>query len=300
MSDITERIAELKKARNAVILAHNYCLPEVQDIADMVGDSLGLSVKAAETDANVIVFCGVTFMGETAKILSPGKRVLLPDPDAICDMAAMCSPEALEKARMDDPGRTVVGYVNTTGPTKCQMDVCCTSGNALKVVGNLDSDRILFVPDRNLGDYVSRNHPGKDIRLWNGCCPIHDGLTASDLDELISANPGAYVMAHPECRAEILERCDFIGSTEAMLKQIPEVENDAIIVMTEVGMLHRMELAFPEKRFSFPGKAVCGSMKLTTLEKIADCLENMTGEVILDERIIREAYAPVKKMTEIL
>lgn len=300
MSDIGNRIVELKKTRNAVILAHNYCLPEVQDAADMVGDSLGLSIKAAETDAETIVFCGVTFMGETAKILSPGKRVLLPRPDAVCDMAAMCRPDDLAEARASDPGRTVVGYVNTTGPAKCQMDVCCTSGNALKVVESLESDRILFVPDRNLGDHISKNVPGKDIRLWDGCCPIHDRISAEDLDDLIAANPGAYVMAHPECRAEVLSRCDFVGSTEAMLKQASNVDSESIIVMTEVGMLHRMELAFPGRRFVFPEKAVCDSMKLITLESVAECLENMTGEVVLDDEVIRKAYIPVKRMTEIL
>ena len=297
--DIQDEIRELKQRRNAVILAHNYTLPEVQDVADMVGDSLGLSIKASETDADVIVFCGVTFMGETAKILSPKKTVLLPVPDALCDMASSCSPEELRKAREGDPDRIVVGYVNTTGPTKCHMDVCCTSGNALKVVESVGDRKILFVPDRNLGRFVSNRHPEKDIKLWNGCCPIHDKLTIDDLVQLKKAHPDAYVMSHPECPEPVLEASDFTGSTEAMLKQAGAVERKEFIVMTEVGMKHRLEKAYPEKRFIFPENAVCGSMKMITLENLRDCLRDLSGKVELSDEVIAKAYAPVKRMTEI-
>ena len=297
--DIQDEIRELKQRRNAVILAHNYTLPEVQDVADMVGDSLGLSIKASETDADVIVFCGVTFMGETAKILSPKKTVLLPVPDALCDMASSCSPEELRKAREGDPDRIVVGYVNTTGPTKCHMDVCCTSGNALKVVESVGDRKILFVPDRNLGRFVSNRHPEKDIKLWNGCCPIHDKLTIDDLVQLKKAHPDAYVMSHPECPEPVLEASDFIGSTEAMLKQAGAAERKEFIVMTEVGMKHRLEKAYPEKRFIFPENAVCGSMKMITLENLRDCLRDLSGKVELSDEVIAKAYAPVKRMTEI-
>ena len=297
---ILEEILELKKERNAVILAHNYTAPEVQDVADMVGDSLGLSIKAAETDADVIVFCGVTFMGETAKILSPEKTVLLPRPDAVCDMAATCPPEDLKKAKEANPDRIVIGYVNTTGPAKCHMDICCTSGNALKVVGSVADRKILFVPDKNLGRYVSERNPKADIKLWDGCCPIHDALTNDDLAQLKSKYPGAYVMSHPECHEGVLSESDFIGSTEAMLKAAGNTDADTVIVMTEVGMAHRLEKAYPEKRFVFPEKAICASMKLITLESVRDCLRDMSGKVELSDEVIRDAYAPVKRMTEIL
>ena len=298
--EVWEEILELKKEMNAVILAHNYTLPEVQDVADMVGDSLGLSIKASQTDADVIVFCGVTFMGETAKILSPGKTVLLPVPEALCDMASSCTPEDLEKARKDSPDRVVIGYVNTTGPTKCHMDICCTSGNALKVVESVGDRKVLFVPDKNLGRFVSNRYPEKDIRLWNGCCPIHDRMTIDDLVQLKAKYPDAYVMSHPECSEAVLQASDFIGSTEAMLKKAAEVDRKDFIVMTEIGMKHRLENSCPGKGFHFPENAVCGSMKMITLESVRDCLRDMTGRVELDASVIEKAYAPVKRMTEIL
>ena len=298
--DIREEILALKKERNAVILAHNYTAPEVQDIADMVGDSLGLSIKASETDADVIVFCGVTFMGETAKILSPKKTVLMPCPDAICDMAETCPPEELVRAKEENPDRIVIGYVNTTGPAKCHMDICCTSGNALKVVKSVADRKILFVPDKNLGRYVSNRFPETDIKLWNGCCPIHDSLQYEDLALLKERYPDAYVMAHPECQESILSESDFVGSTEAMINAVKGTDKRDIIVMTEVGMLHRLESAYPDRNFVFPEKAVCKAMKLTTLEKVRDCLRDLTGRVELSDDVIRDAYAPVKRMTEIL
>ena len=298
--DIREEILALKKERNAVILAHNYTAPEVQDIADMVGDSLGLSIKASETDADVIVFCGVTFMGETAKILSPKKTVLMPCPDAICDMAETCPPEELVRAKEENPDRIVIGYVNTTGPAKCHMDICCTSGNALKVVKSVADRKILFVPDKNLGRYVSNRFPETDIKLWNGCCPIHDSLQYEDLALLKERYPDAYVMAHPECQESILSGSDFVGSTEAMINAVKGTDRKDIIVMTEVGMLHRLESAYPDRNFVFPEKAVCKAMKLTTLEKVRDCLRDLTGRVELSDDVIRDAYAPVKRMTEIL
>lgn len=299
METVTERIAKLRRERNAIILAHNYTNPEIQDIADITGDSLGLSIEASKTDADVIVFCGVTFMGETAKILSPEKTVLLPCPDAICDMAAMCSPESLARRREELPDHTVVGYVNTTGPTKTQMDVCCTSGNALKVVSSLDSDKILFVPDRNLGSYIARHVPDKDIVLWDGCCPIHDSLKVEEIRTLKELHPEAYCMAHPECNESILSMMDFVGSTEAMLNKCRELDEKEYIIVTEVGMKHRLEASCPGKVFHFPETAVCDPMKRITLESVASCLEGLTGRVELNDDVIRDAYLPVKRMTEI-
>ena len=299
METVTERIARLKKERNAIILAHNYTNPEIQDIADFTGDSLGLSIEASKTDADVIVFCGVTFMGETAKILSPRKTVLLPRTDAVCDMAAMCSLDALAKRKEELPNHVVIGYVNTTGPTKALMDVCCTSGNALKVVKSLKEDKILFVPDKNLGSFIARNVPEKEIVLWDGCCPIHDSLTVEEVAGLKKRYPNAYSMAHPECNERILEMMDFIGSTEAMLNHCRTSEHKEFIVVTEVGMKHRLETECPGMTFHFPESAVCEPMKYITLESIASCLEDLSGEVILDDDIIRDAYQPVNRMIQI-
>ncbi|MGN1044741.1 MAG: quinolinate synthase NadA [Candidatus Methanomethylophilaceae archaeon] len=299
METVREKIARLKKERNAIILAHNYAAADVQDIADYVGDSLGLSIEASKTDSDVIVFCGVTFMGESAKILSPGKTVLMPVPDALCDMASMCSSESLAQCKKEHPGHTVVGYVNTTGETKTQMDICCTSGNALKVVSSIDSDRILFVPDKNLGAFIAERIPNKEIVLWDGCCPIHDSITREQILELKRLHPGCMSMAHPECRKEVLDEVDFIGSTEAMLKECKTSDRDEFIIVTEVGMKHRLEKECPGKRFHFPGNAVCESMKRVTPELVASCLENMTGEIVLSDEVIRNAYLPVKRMTEI-
>ena len=256
METVGERIVRLKKERNAVILAHNYCLPEVQDIADFVGDSLGLSRKATETDADVIVFCGVTFMAETAKILNPGKTVLIPDPAAICAMAQMCSPEQIVAAREANPGKEVVGYVNSTAACKAEMDVCCTSSNAIDIVASLESDGAVFVPDRNLGTFAARRCPQKDVVVWSGFCPIHQSISVQQVRDLKAAHPDAEVLAHPECRTEVLELADVIGSTEKMLTHCMSSDRDEFIVLTEVGMGHRLETKCPGKRFHFPQSAV--------------------------------------------
>lgn len=297
MAGVAERIAELKESRNAVILAHNYTSADVQDIADFVGDSLGLSIAASETDADVIVFCGVSFMGETAKILSPKKRVLLPVPDALCDMAAMCPAEDLRRKKQEHPNAVVVGYVNTTAAAKCQMDICCTSGNALKVVSSIDDDEILFVPDRNLGSYVSEKVPGKRLILWDGCCPIHDRITKEEVLALKQSYPNAPSMAHPECRSEILEMVDHVGSTEDMIRFCRSSDAKEFIVITETGMRHRLEREFPGRAFRFPESAVCEPMKRITPENVLACLENLSGEVLLPEEVIAGAREPVRRMT---
>lgn len=296
MENVGQRIAELKKERNAVILAHNYCLPEVQDIADYVGDSLGLSVTASKTEADVIVFCGVTFMGETAKILNPDKTVLLPEPDAICAMAQMCTPEEIVEARRANPGKEVVGYVNSTGACKAEMDICCTSSNAIDIVGSLESDGAVFVPDKNLGNYAAKKCPSKDVVLWHGFCPVHQCISVRQVADLKSKYPGAQVLAHPECRDEVLGMADVIGSTEKMLEYSRKSESDEFIVLTEVGMRHRLERNCPGKTFHFPESAVCGAMKMTTLESVFDCLERMEPEVRLSDDVMKRARRPVERM----
>lgn len=299
MQSVKERILELKKSRNAVILAHNYTTPEVQDLADFVGDSLGLSQKAAATDADVIVFCGVSFMGETAKIVSPGKKVLLPEPEAKCAMASMCSAQQIRQVKEKYPYAAVVAYVNTTAETKTAADYCCTSANALNVVKQVPNDRIIFVPDANLGRYV-KEKSGKDIILWDGFCPVHQCVTIRQVRELQEKYPEAEVVAHPECRLEVLNLASFIGSTEAILHYCEKSDKKEFIVLTEMGMGHRLEKHCPGKTFHFTNQSLCMTMKMISPESILDCLENDTGEVHLDDMVVKDAYLPVKRMTDIL
>ena len=295
METAAERISRLRDERNAVVLAHNYCLPEVQVIADYVGDSLGLSVRATQTDADVIVFCGVTFMAETAKILNPGKTVLNPEPAAVCAMAQMCTPEQIAAAREANPGKEVVGYVNSTAACKAEMDVCCTSSNAVDIVSSLSGGAV-FVPDANLGSYAASRCPGKDVVVWDGFCPVHQSVTVGQVEALRRAHPGAEVLAHPECRAEVLELADVVGSTERMLNHCRESACSEFVVLTEVGMRHRLERACPGKSFHFPEHAVCGAMKMVTLESVASALERMSPEVVLSEEVMARARRPVERM----
>ena len=299
MDSVTERINALRKQKNAVILAHNYTSPEVQDLADFVGDSLGLSKTAASTDADIIVFAGVSFMGETAKILSPGKKVLLPEPEAKCAMAAMCSAEQIRQMKARHPGAAVVGYVNTDADSKTEMDCCCTSANAVNVVSAIDSNEIIFLPDMNLGRYVAKE-TGKNVILWNGFCPVHQCVTLRQIQALREQHPDAEVVAHPECRLEVLEVADYVGSTEGILKHCMASERKEFIVLTESGMAHRLEPACPGKRFYFTNQSVCTTMKMITPESILDCLENETGEILLSDDVVKKAYTPVKRMTDIL
>ncbi|MBR7152872.1 MAG: quinolinate synthase NadA [Candidatus Methanomethylophilaceae archaeon] len=296
MEDMRARVAELRERLNAVILVHNYCTAEVQEVADFVGDSLGLAIKASETDADVIVFCGVTFMAETAKILNPDKTVLIPEPQAICSMAQMCDPEQLARVKERHPDAVVVGYVNSTADTKRLLDVCCTSSNAVDVVSGLEGREVLFVPDRNLGTYVASKCPDKYIVLWNGFCPMHNSVTVRNVLDLKERYPDAPVIAHPECRTEVLELADVIGSTEKMIGISRDTPSEDVIVLTEVGMKARLEREVPGKRFHFIDTIVCPSMKMIDLRSVVDCMENMSVEVELDDDTLREAYVPVKRM----
>ncbi|AIZ56576.1 quinolinate synthase A [Candidatus Methanoplasma termitum] len=298
MVSVAERIQRLKKEKNAVILAHNYTLPEVQDLADYVGDSLGLSMEASKTDADIIVFCGVSFMGETAKILSPNKTVLLPEPDAHCAMAAMCTGDQLRDFKECNPGFLIIGYVNSSAEAKKEMDICCTSSNAVKIVESVKWNDILFVPDKNLGAYAS-SVTGVNIRLWDGFCPIHQGITVSQVNSLKKKHPRALILAHPECRAEVLELADHVGSTEAILKMSKTLNEKEFIILTEVGMKYRLEKENPGKMFFFPESAVCTTMKMPSPESILRALEHGTGEVILSRDILEKARNPVQKMIDI-
>jgi quinolinate synthase len=295
-----DKIKQLQRKRNAVILAHNYQRGEVQDIADYVGDSLGLSRQAAETDADVIVFCGVHFMAETAKILSPGKTVLLPDPNAGCPMANMLTVKELQQFKAAHPGATTVAYVNCSAAIKAEADVCCTSANAIKVVESIPPENtILFVPDQSLGDYVRRK-TGRNIVLWPGYCPTHHRFLARDVQEQRAAHPDALVCIHPECTGETLAGADFIGSTSQILRFCHDSEAQEFIIGTELGILHTLQKQNPDKKFyALSPFGDCPNMKLTSLEKVLWSLEDMQYRIEVDEEVRQRALAAVERMVAI-
>ncbi|MFO7557597.1 MAG: quinolinate synthase NadA [Desulfobacterales bacterium] len=291
-----EKIRKLAKKRNAIILSHNYQPPEIQDIADLCGDSLELSIKAAQTDAEVIVFCGVHFMAETAAILSPDKTVLIPRRDAGCPMADMITPEALRKKMETLPPMPVVTYVNSTAAVKALSTICCTSANAIEVVESLDSEEVLMIPDRNLGKWAAL-HTKKKVHLWDGCCPFHDSLRPEDVQLVKTAHPEAIFMAHPECRPEVLEMADVVVSTSGMIKFAESSDGLSFIVGTEVGLIYPLEQARPDKKF-YPAspKVTCADMKKITLHDVADSLEFMKEKVTVPEDIRVMALQAVQRM----
>ena len=298
-AELNERILSLKGKRKAVILVHNYQLGEVQDIADFVGDSLDLSQRAAATDADVIVFCGVHFMAETASILCPGKIVLLPDINAGCPMANMITAEKLRERKEELIGASVVCYVNSSAEVKAESDICCTSANAIKVIESLDANEILFVPDQYLGNYASTK-TNKKMILWPGYCPTHVRILPQEITRLKLEYPKAEVIAHPECRSEVATLADEVLSTSGMLKFAQKTEAKEIIVGTEIGIIYRLKKENPGKIF-IPAseQAVCPNMKLVTLEKILWSLEEMSFEVKVPEEIRLKAKLTVDKMLEI-
>jgi len=296
---IEDRIRELKAQRKAVILAHNYQRPEVQDIADFVGDSLGLSMRAAETDADVIVFCGVDFMAESAKVLNPEKKVLIPEKDAQCPMAAMLDVPGLLDMKRKHPGAAVVSYVNTTAAAKAESDICCTSSNAVKVVRSLDASKIIFVPDENLGKWAQRSVPDREFVFWPGYCPTHDSISPDMMRAAKSRHPGAKVLAHPECRPAVLDLADAVRSTEGMLRFVKDSEAREFIIATEQELLHRLKKEAPGKVFhSIPG-ALCPNMKKITLGSVLRSLEEMNYEVELPEDVMHRARSPLEKMMQV-
>jgi len=302
MSDDQALIADiqrLKREKNAVILAHNYQRPAVQDIGDFTGDSLGLSRQAARTGAEVIVFCGVHFMAQTAKLLSPEKLVLLPELEAGCPMADMITAEQLRQFKGQHPGAPVVAYVNTSAEVKAESDICCTSANAVEVVRSLEEDKVLFVPDRNLGRWVQKQVPEKEVILYQGFCPTHELITAGMVRELRRQHPQAAVMAHPECNEETLELADAVKSTSGMLKYAKQSDAREFIVVTELGIIHPLEKENPEKRFHAVFDAVCPNMKLTTLESVKRSLEESIHQIEIAPEIAEKARRSVERMVEI-
>lgn len=303
LTPIQEEILALKKERNAVILAHNYQVEPIQRIADMVGDSLGLAYKAAETDADVILFCGVHFMAETAKIVNPGKTVILPDLDAGCSLSDSCPPEQLAAYKEANPNLYVVAYINCSAGVKALSDVICTSGNAVKIVQQIPEDReILFVPDQNLGQWVAKQ-TGRKMRLWPGSCYVHIMFTVRSLERLRMEFPSAPIVAHPECTEVVRDMADEVCSTEKMVGFAQSHPADTMIVVTETGMIHRLRREVPGKTFIAGPTDTCACnecrfMKMNTIEKVRDSLLHLSPEITMPEELRQAAYTPIKRMLD--
>lgn len=305
--DLVKEIKHLKKEKNAVILAHYYQVPEIQDIADYVGDSLGLSQKAAETDADIIVFAGVHFMAETAKILNPTKTVVLPDLNAGCSLADSCSPESFSTFTQQHPNHIVITYVNCSAEIKALSDIICTSSNALKIVESVPKDTpIIFAPDKNLGKYVIKE-TGRDMLLWDGSCIVHEAFSMDKLIELHKKHPDYKIIAHPESEEHILNTATYIGSTSGMINYVKEHQEEKFIVATEAGILHKMQQEMPYTEL-IPAPAVedntcacseCHFMKMNTLQKLHDCLLNESPQIEVPEDIRKKALLPIERMLEL-
>ena len=303
--NLIAKIKKIKEEKNAVILAHYYQVDEIQDIADFIGDSLGLAQNAAKTDADIIVFAGVHFMAETAKILNPHKKVLLPDLDAGCSLADSCPPDRFKSFLELHPNHTVISYINCSADIKTMSDIICTSGNAVQIVQSLpENENIIFAPDKNLGAYINKI-TGRNMLLWDGVCEVHNILSKEKIVEMKIMNPDALLIAHPECDAAILELADFIGSTTAMLKFTKSNNALRYIVATETGILHQMKKDSPEKEFLIvPHDETCNCndcpyMKLNTMEKLYLCMKNERPEIILPADVITKAELPIRRMLEI-
>lgn len=297
MQNIINEILELKKNTNAVIFAHNYVAAEIQDIADFVGDSLELSLKARDCKAELILFCGVSFMAETAKVLSPDSTVLLPVPDAGCPMADMAPAGEVAELRKQKPDAVFIAYVNTTAATKACVDICCTSANAEKIADSVPQDKeIVFLPDRNLGRNVAATVERK-YDFWNGCCPIHDRITCDMILAAKAAHPGCPVIIHPECRPEVVACADYAASTGKMLSIIKNDNSKGFVIATEEGILHRMKKEFPDREFyALAPCVICTDMKKITLESVRDALKFRQHEVILSTETIEKARQPIERM----
>ncbi len=304
--DYISGITRLKKKKNAIILAHYYQTGEIQDIADFVGDSLALSQKAASNDADIIVFAGVKFMAETAKILSPEKKVLLPDMNAGCSLADSCKAEDFKKFIAANPGRTVISYINTNTDIKALSDIICTSSNAVQIIESLPvREKIIFAPDRNLGNYII-NKTGRDIAVWNGACHVHEEFSLESILKLKEENPEAKVIVHPECELPVRMIADFIGSTSSLLQFTRKDSSGSYIVATEPGIIHQMKKANPFKSYiaappkdSTCGCSECNFMKLITIGKIYNCLRDEKPEILIDRDVLRKAKKPIVRMMEI-
>ena len=306
MENLVDKINELRKKKNAVIMAHYYQTSDIQDIADYVGDSLALAQQAAKTNADIIVLCGVHFMGETAKILCPDKKVLIPDINAGCFLADSCPADEFGKFVKEHPGYTVISYVNTSAAVKAYTDVVVTSSNAKQIVESFPpEEKIIFGPDHNLGNYIN-SITGRNMLLWNGACHVHAKFSVEKILDLKKIYPQAKILAHPECKGAVLKLADFVGSTAAILKYARNNESNEFIIATESGILHKMQLACPQKVFipAPPEDSTCACnecnfMRMNTMEKLYNCLLNETPEILVDKKIAEKAIKPIQRMLEI-
>mgnify|MGYP006284935707 CR=1 FL=1 len=299
LTRVQDRIRKLAEEKDVLILAHNYQIPEIQDIADIVGDSLVLAMKAVDVEQSNILFCGVDFMAEAAKALSPDKKVIHPVPGSRCPMAHMVDIDELEKVKREHGGAPVVAYVNTTAETKAHADICCTSANAVKVVRSLDEDEIIFIPDSNLGSYVESQVPEKKIHLWAGYCHVHQDITADQIAEMRRRHPRAKVMVHPECTMDVIEMADAVESTEGMIRYAEGSDADEFIVGTEKEHAYRLRKEIPGKRFHTLDTAICPNMKKIDLDSVVRSLENMGPTIELDPEIIEKNKPPLERMLKV-
>ncbi len=298
-AELKERLLQLKKERNAIILAHYYQRDEIQEVADFRGDSFLLAQKAASTDADVIVFCGVHFMGESAKILAPNKTVIIPDERAGCPMADMVNADGLRKLKAEHPGVPVVTYINSTADVKAETDIVCTSANAVKIVNSVESDTVIWCPDKNLGHYVQQ-HTDKKMIIWEGYCNTHDMLTVKDVEEMRALHPNAEFVVHPECRPEVVAMADFVGSTTAIIKHCRESDKQEFIVGTEDGTGYQLRMDSPNKTFHFASKfLVCPNMKVNNLKKLVKCLEKMSPQIYVPTPVADKARRSLERMLEV-
>ncbi|AGK95360.1 quinolinate synthase NadA [Clostridium pasteurianum] len=293
---LNEEIRKLKESKNAIILAHYYQVPEVQDAADFVGDSFELSRRAKENDADLIVFCGVRFMAESAKILSPNKKVLLPVKEAGCPMADMAAAQQIIDMKKEHPNAKVVTYVNSSVEAKAVSDVCCTSSNAIRIVKNIDADEIIFAPDKNLGSYIQEHVPEKNIILWNGHCCVHDRISAEDVFRAKEQCSTAMVLVHPECRKEVRDLANYIGSTSGIINYARESDHDKFLIVTEEGVLHKLKKENPKKEFFSIRGMTCKNMKKTSLDNVYWSLDENYYEINIDEEIREKAAAALENM----
>jgi quinolinate synthase len=306
VQEYIDEIKRMKREKNAILLAHYYQTGDIQDLADFTGDSLALSQKAEKNDADIIVFAGVRFMAETAKILAPEKKVLLPDMNAGCSLADSCKADDFKKFIEKYPGRTVITYVNTTAEIKALSDISCTSSNSIQIVNSLPEDeKIIFAPDRNLGNHII-NNTGRDIVVWNGSCHVHEEFSLEAILKLKEQNPHAKVIVHPECELPVRLIADFIGSTAALINFTGKDDGSCYIVATEPGVIHQMKKENQQKKYipappkdSTCGCSECNFMKMITIEKIYNCLKNEKPEIFIDKNIIKDAGKPIKRMIEI-
>lgn len=296
---IIENINKLKEQNNTVILVHNYQNPEIQDIADIIGDSLDLAMKATKTNAKNIVFCGVDFMAESAKILNPDKNVIIPDIDAKCPMIQMIKPYQLKLLMKKNPDAEVVSYINTTAEIKALSDICCTSSNGVNVVKSRSSDKIIFVPDRNLGAYIQRSILDKELILWPGICPTHHKIHKDQLLKIKELHPQAEILVHPECRPDIIDIADYTLSTNGMVNHAKKSDKKEFIIGTEKDLCYRLKRENPEKEFYEIKTAICPNMEKITLEKVLNSLKSLEPKITLDEDLMKRAKIPLQKMMTI-